>query len=195
VLPRAVRDHARVRKLTTVRLVARPPLPGDADALVAIYRHPGVARWFWPGRLPDDDDIATMLRRDREHWREHGFGRWYWAERGSGEVVAKCGPRFKVVEAAEEVSMHWAVRPDRHRRGIAAEAVEAAVTDAFRAVGCASLVAIAHVDNRASQALAERAGFRRERRVRDKGEPCALFRRYKAANAPLNASSSPSSIE
>jgi hypothetical protein len=30
--------------------------------------------------------------------------------------VAKCGPRFKLVEGAEDVSMHWAVRPDRHRR-------------------------------------------------------------------------------
>ena len=183
-----------MRQLTTVRLVARPPLPGDADALVAIFRHPGVACWFW-GRLPDDDDIATMLARDREHWREHGFGRWYWAERGSEEVVAKCGPRFKVVEGTEELSMHWTVRPDRHRRGIAAEAVEAAVTDAFQQVGCASLVAIAHVDNRASQALAERTGFHRERRVRDHGEPCVLFRRYNEASASLNASSSPSSIE
>jgi hypothetical protein len=42
VLPRAVRDHACVPQLTTVRL-ARPPLTGDADALAAIYRHPGVA--------------------------------------------------------------------------------------------------------------------------------------------------------
>jgi RimJ/RimL family protein N-acetyltransferase len=194
VLPRAVRDHASVRQLTTVRLVARPPLPDDADALAAIYRHHGVARWFW-GRIPDDDDIATMLRRDRAHWRDHGFGRWYWVERGGEEVVAKCGARFKVVEGAEEVSMHWAVRPDRQRRGIAAEAVEAAVTDAFCVVGCASLVAIAHVDNRASQALAEHAGFRRERRVRDNGKPCVLFRRYNEASVSLNASSSASSIE
>jgi ribosomal-protein-alanine N-acetyltransferase len=184
-----------MRSLTTQRLVGRLPREGDAEALAAIYQAPEPARWFWDGRLPTADDVIDMVRRDLAHWDEHGHGRWYWVERETGALVARCGPGVDVVAGAQEVELHWSVRPDRQGRGIATEAASAAAEASLAALDLDSVVAYAHVENLGSQAVARRAGFTREREFDYRGQPHVLFRRYSRASDSLNASSSGSSIE
>jgi RimJ/RimL family protein N-acetyltransferase len=173
----------------TARLIARRPRSGDAPALAAIYATPEAERWL-PARDPVD-----MLARDLANWERDGFGRWYWEERDSGELVARCGPGPADIEGVAEVELHWSVRPDRFGRGYATEAAVAAAEAYLAEQQAASVVAFAHVGNLPSQAVARRAGFTREREFVLDGQPYVLYRRYSSASASLNASSSGSSIE
>jgi len=169
-------------ELTTPRLVAAVPHESDAAAMLALYGAAEVAGPLYPDRrAPDDLDVRAMILTDLAHWRVHRFGRYYWSERATGETVARCGAKLAIVGGRPEIDMHWAVRADRHRRGLAAEAAEAVVRACFEALGVDSVTAVAHVDNAASQALARALGFVHERDVEHLGRPHRLFRRARPA--------------
>jgi RimJ/RimL family protein N-acetyltransferase len=169
-------------ELTTPRLLAAVPREDDATAMLALYGAAEVAGPLYPGgRAPNDLEIRAMILTDLAHWRVHHFGRYYWRERGSGETVARCGAKVVIVGGHPEIDMHWAVRADRHRHGLAAEAAEAVVRTCFDVLAVDSITAVAHVDNAASQALARALGFAYERDVEHLGRPHRLFRRTRAA--------------
>jgi RimJ/RimL family protein N-acetyltransferase len=146
--------------------------------MLAIYGSPVVAERLFPGGRPRTAaDLAPALEADVAHWRAHGFGRFLWAERDTGEVVVRCGPKLALVAGRPEVDIHWTVRADRHRRGLAAEAAETVVRACFAALGVESVTARARYDNVASQAAAAALGFAYERDVEHLGDPHRLYRR------------------
>ena len=55
--------------------------------------------------------------------------------------------------------MGWGIHPAFQRRGLAREAMERVLDDAFAVRGCARLVAIADPETLASRTLTERLGF------------------------------------
>jgi RimJ/RimL family protein N-acetyltransferase len=169
-------------ELETTRLVGRPPRTDDVPALLALYGDPGVAARLYPdGRPRTEAQLRPQLDADLAHRRAHGFGRFMWHERDSGEVVARCGPKLALRGGRPEIDLHWTVRADRHRRGIAAEAADAVVRACFAGLEVESVTATARVDNAASQALARALGFAYERDVEHLGGPHRLYRRRRAA--------------
>jgi RimJ/RimL family protein N-acetyltransferase len=168
-------------ELQTPRLLGRLPREGDAAAMLALYGRPEVAGPLYPdGRAPNELEVQGMIVADLAHWRAHRFGRLYWQEHDSREVVARCGAKLAIVGGRAEVDLHWAVRADRHRHGLAREAAEAVVRACFRSLGAESVTAVAHVDNAASQGLARALGFVDDGDVEHLGLPHRLFRRMRA---------------
>src|SRR4051812_6719076 len=109
--------------VVTARLVGRPPRDDDIDALAALYGDATVAARLYPdGRPRSTGDLRPYLAADLAHWDAHGFGRYLFAERDTGEVVARCGPKLALRGGRPELDLHWTVRADRQRRGLAAEA-------------------------------------------------------------------------
>jgi [ribosomal protein S5]-alanine N-acetyltransferase len=165
-------------RLETARLAARPPAPADARALLAVYEDADAVRWLYPdGVAPSVADMEHMVDVDLAHWRAHGFGRWVWVERDSGALVARCGPRLALLDRRADVEIHWSVRADRRRRGLAAEAAEAAIAACFDRLGVRCVTALTHVDNAASERVARAVGFGPERVVEHAGAPHTLHRR------------------
>jgi RimJ/RimL family protein N-acetyltransferase len=165
-------------ELETPRLVARPPRPDDVPALLALYGDPVVAARLYPdGSLRTEAQLRPQLEADIAHWRAHGFGRFMWHERDTGEVVARCGPKHALCGGRAEIDLHWAVRADRHRRGLAAEAAGAVVRACFAGLGVESVTAMASLANTPSQGLARRLGFAYERDVEHLGTAHRLYRR------------------
>jgi ribosomal-protein-alanine N-acetyltransferase len=168
--------------IETARLAGRPPRADDVPALLALYGTVEVAARMYPdGRPRTAEQIGPYLEADLAHWRAHGFGRYMWHERDTGEVVARCGPKLDLRGGRPELDMHWTVRPDRHRRGLAAEAAEAVVRACFEALGSESVTAVVRVDNAPSQALALALGFAYERDVEHFGRAHRLYRRPRPA--------------
>jgi RimJ/RimL family protein N-acetyltransferase len=164
--------------METIRLAARPPRAGDVAAMLAVYGDPSVAARLYPDARPRaEHEVAAMIDADLAHWAAHGFGRYVWVERASGEPIARCGPRFALIAGRPEVDVHWAVRPDRHRRGFAADAAETAIRACFDVLGVESVTARARVDNAASQAVMAALRFGYEREVEHLGDPHRLYRR------------------
>jgi [ribosomal protein S5]-alanine N-acetyltransferase len=165
-------------EIETPRLAGRPPRADDVPALLALYGDPAVAARLYPDGSPRTEaQLGPQLEADIAHWRAHGFGRFMWHERDTGEVVARCGAKLALRGGRPELDMHWTVRADRHRRGLAAEAAEAVVRASFDGLGAESVTAVVRVDNAASQAVARALGFAYERDVQHFGLPHRLYRR------------------
>jgi [ribosomal protein S5]-alanine N-acetyltransferase len=165
-------------EIETPRLAGRPPRADDVPALLALYGDPAVAARLYPDGSPRTEaQLSAQLEADIAHWRAHGFGRFMWHERETGEVVARCGPKHALCGGRPEIDLHWAVRADRHRRGLAAEAAEAVVRACFAALGVESVTAIVAASNAPSRHLAHAIGFVYERDVEHFGVPHRLYRR------------------
>jgi RimJ/RimL family protein N-acetyltransferase len=169
-------------ELETTRLVARPPRGDDVPAMLALYGSPEVAARLYPDARPRTEaQLRPQLEADLAHWRAHGFGRFLWHERDTGEVVVRCGSKLALRGGRPELDLHWTVRADRRRRGLAAEAARAVVRACFAGLEAGSVTAVVRVDNAASQGLARALGFAYEHEVEHLGSPHRLYRRRRPA--------------
>jgi RimJ/RimL family protein N-acetyltransferase len=111
--------------------------------------------------MPEDD--ARRETADSEaHWAQHTFGPWAVIEDGrfvgfaevhyAGEGVGGIDPR--------EVEVGWVIAEDRRGRGLATEAMRAAIADAWARAQTDHIVAYIRPENEISQRVAEKLGFR-----------------------------------
>jgi RimJ/RimL family protein N-acetyltransferase len=114
---------------TTERLMLRPPGPGDASGYRALLMHPTIGEWLRPRPLqpfePADGD--AWLAEDSRHWERFGFGPWAVVERGGGDYLGRVGLRWTEVGDRAGIEVLWAIDPERHGEGFAAEAAVAAL--------------------------------------------------------------------
>jgi RimJ/RimL family protein N-acetyltransferase len=161
----------------TERLLLRRPSSSDRSLYHAHFMRPEVEEWLRPSPMPpfDAQILDDLLAGDCVHWEDHGFGPWVLAERGSGAFAGRGGLAWTVVEDVAEVELPWSIEPRLHGRGLATEAALAA-TEHARELGFQSIIALTLPTNRASQRVAEKAGFTRERECVHAGLPHLLYR-------------------
>ena len=137
------------------RFVLRPPVAGDAPALAAAWGDAEIRRWL----DPPDADVATATR-----WIEGEPER---RVRGvaldlaivvDGAVVGEVG--FSSFDGSRRACLvgYWLAASMRGR-GLAADAVRAAIGWLRSELGDVAVVAECDPDNTASHRVAERAGF------------------------------------
>jgi RimJ/RimL family protein N-acetyltransferase len=165
----AVPTAAALPVLETPRLRLRPYRPTDAAAMFALYSDPRVMRYwsFPPWREPAQ--AAAYLER-------------VLAETGAGQVLAWAVARREddlLVGTATLHSWHreqgraeigYSLSPAHQGRGLASEALRAALGHAFGALGLRRVEADVDPRNRASCRLLERLGFRQEGLLRARWE-------------------------
>jgi RimJ/RimL family protein N-acetyltransferase len=111
--------------------------------------------------MPEED--ARQETRDAEaHWARHAFGPWAVLEEGrfvgfaevhyAGEGIGGIAPC--------EVEVGWVIAEDSRGRGVATEAMHAAIADAWTRATTDHVVAYIRPENAISQRVAEKLGFR-----------------------------------
>jgi RimJ/RimL family protein N-acetyltransferase len=141
-------------------LVLRPGEFCDAGNLAAAIDDPEVHRWL--EMLPDPytlEDARSFLAQARQEWTDGAGAPFVMTSDGdlAGGIGLRIDPR---VPGVGEVG-YWVARPARGQ-GVATAAVKAVVDWAFTVVGLSRIELHAAVDNVASRAVAERAGFEQE---------------------------------
>jgi RimJ/RimL family protein N-acetyltransferase len=161
----------------TQRLLARKPIPEDRGAYHAHFTHPEVEAWLRPPPLPPFNSLVLdeLLEGDCAHWSDHGFGPWVLVDKESGEFAGRGGLAWTAVEGVAEVELPWSIEPHLHGRGLATEAATAATRWA-RELRFEEAVALILPSNRASQRVAEKAGFTPREEVVHATLPHLLFR-------------------
>lgn len=164
--------------IETERLTLRAPAPGDFDACLAMWTHPDVTR-FIGGRAFSREEVWARLLRYIGHWATFGYGFWIVEERGTGVLMGETGfsdfHRELEPSFGDTPEMGWALAPAAHGRGVATEAVSAALkwADArFVRTGC-----IISPQNEPSLRVAEKVGYREFARSAYKGEPTIILER------------------
>ncbi len=165
--------------IATERLVLRPHRPDDLDGYAPLWLPPTEG----PARVPvlDREGAWARLLRLVGHRAVFGFAPWLVTDAASGAILGEAGfARFErglgpgFDDAAEAM---WTLRPEHHGRGLAREAMAAAVADLDGRSVASRSVCMIEPDNAASLALAARLGYRRYGAAERHGRAIDLFER------------------
>lgn len=153
--------------IATARLLLRPFVAGDLEALEAMHGHPEVAR-FLDWEPMSREAVAALLERVRQYTaiddRSDGL-RLATVLRDSqqlmGDVSMWCEPGNR-----REAEIGFVIHPDFQGHGYALEAVSVLVRLGFGELDLHRIIGRCDGDNLASARLMERLGMRREAHFR-----------------------------
>jgi len=165
--------------LITDRLTLTPVQASDYPDLCALWGDPVFARSIFPAPL-SSEDVWFRLLRDIGHWEVKGHGNWSIRETATGDYVGSVGVldyRRILDPAFDAPELGWGVAPRFQGKGIAFEAVSAALAWCDDALNASRTVCMISPDNAPSHALAARAGYTPYIETTYKGFPIVLLER------------------
>ena len=151
--------------LVTSRLRLRQFHAEDTDAMHECFADPEAMR-FWntpvhTKRIETERAVRRFIDCTPSYYRF-----WAVADAGSDRCLGMVNYHDGHIRH-KRVAIGYIINPADHRQGIATEAVAAMLGYCFGELGLHRVQAFIQPDNRASRALAEKLGFRREGLLRD----------------------------
>lgn len=150
-------------RIETERLVLRNTDAGDVDALVRMWTDPVVTQFM--GGPKDRGWLERNFSEDAANPDPLLFDQWPVIEKLSGKLIGYCGLLDKEVEGQPEVELVYVFLPEAWGKGYATEIALALREHALRRMDLRRLIALIEPENRASIKVAERVGFRADRKV------------------------------
>ena len=107
------------------------------------------------------EDAERETAESEAHWNAHGFGPWAVLEESAFAGFAEVHHAGEGIGgiAPDEVEVGWVMADGRRGRGLATEAMLAAIGDAWTRAGAQHLVAYIRPENAASLRVAAKLGF------------------------------------
>lgn len=162
--------------LTTERLVLRPPIEEDLDAVFRVHGDPATNRFNPTGPHGSAARSRQTLNRWMAHWREYGFGYWSVALRSApDEIIGFGGVMYKEVDGESRANLYFRFDPSAWGKGYATEMANAARDLAFGELDLAEIVATVRPDNAPSIRALERLGMTHAGDVSDRHGPSRLY--------------------
>lgn len=150
--------------IETARLRLRAWQLADAPFFARLHADRRVRHYFYPPVL-DTAEAYGALKWIIDHWHRHGFGFFAVERRADGMLIGGVGLSVLsegAVSAPHPVEIGWIFASDYWGQGLAGEAAEAVLQDAWSRVEVDEVVAYMTRTNRRSRALAERLGMTRD---------------------------------
>lgn len=147
---------------STPRLVLRPFLRRDADALVeAVWASlPELSRWLpWPHPRYGRSDALRFIRDSTAAWQEGRANDFSIHTHDDGKTHLGNISVWPTSRREQTGEVGYWVRSDATRQGIATEAAARVLEVAFEEMGLHRVVLRVAVGNRASERVAEKLGF------------------------------------
>ena len=168
--------------LITNRLTLAPVEMSDYDDLTALWGDATFATSIFPAAL-SSEDVWFRLLRDIGHWEALSYGNWSIRETATGDYVGSVGvlDYRRILEPAFDApELGWGVAPRFQGKGMAFEALSAALAWCDDSLNAPRTVCMISPDNAPSHALAQRAGYRPYVETAYKGSPVVLLERTAA---------------
>jgi RimJ/RimL family protein N-acetyltransferase len=162
--------------IETPRLLLRELEPDDLDMLAALYDDEEVMRYIGTRGVRPRAAAARYLDRQRQPYRERGYGEWATASKETGEMIGLCGLIvWPDVDGVEELEVAYLLARGAWGRGLATEAATAIRDHAVRVLGRDRLVSCIYPEHAASIRVAEKLGMRHEKDIDYEGQTLALY--------------------
>jgi len=166
--------------LESPRLRMRAPVREDFPDIARLWGTPEVTR-FILSRPATREECWTRLLRNAGHWTLLGYGLWVVEDRDSGTFLGEVG----VLNLERDITpsfngmpeLGWALLPQAHGRGLATEAVHAALAWADAHLDYPRSVCIITAENVASVKVARKCGFNHLATGQFRGEPIEIYAR------------------
>ncbi|TDP72549.1 GNAT family N-acetyltransferase [Roseateles toxinivorans] len=161
--------------LETPRLLLRHLVPGDLEALYALYRDPDIRRYFPDGTRTLDETREELNWFLNGHRRQPELGLWATIERSSDAFLGRCGLLPWEIDGRLEVELAFLITKARWREGFASEAARAIVEHARTVLRLQRLICLITPGNAASVGVAEKVGMSFEREQEDEFGLCHIY--------------------
>jgi [ribosomal protein S5]-alanine N-acetyltransferase len=145
--------------LRTGRLLLRELTMADLDPLAALYRDPGVRRYFPDGTRTYEQTREELAWTIDVHYARYGYGLWAAIVADTGAFAGRCGLLHWEIDGRPEVEVAYLLDPAVWGRGLATEAARAIAAHAFATLPVDRLVALIDPANAASRRVAEKIGM------------------------------------
>ncbi len=166
--------HDPAPQIETERLILRGWRAGDLDAFAAMMADVEVARFLTTDQRPLDRQSAwRSMAVFAGHWALKGYGLFVVEEKASGAFVGRVGPWEP--EGWYGFEIGWGLDRRVWGKGYATEAARAAGDWAFQKLPLARVISVIHIDNRASQRVAQRLGMKPGSTILHAGMPHAIW--------------------
>ncbi|CCE95393.1 GNAT family N-acetyltransferase [Sinorhizobium fredii] len=170
----------RVPVIETERLLLRPYRRDDFPSYSALFADEQVTRYV--GGVPYTREQSwTRFLRQVGMWHYFGFGFFAIQEKEGGAFIGEAGfhdPHRQITPSLEgTMEMGWALSPRSHGRGLASEAVSAALAWGDREFPALRKTCIIEPGNEASIRVALKHGFREFWRTTYHGRPMLMLER------------------
>lgn len=146
--------------LETPRLLLRPMLPTDVNALLVIFADSKVMAAFDADPF-DCEQMTAWVQRNLDHQAEHGYGLFSIILKTNGELIGDCGLEHMDVKGVAAAELGYDFRSDYWNGGYATEAATTVRNYAFDVLQLPRLISLIRQHNLASQRVAEKVGMRR----------------------------------
>ena len=170
--------------LETDRLILRGHGRSDLADCAAMWGDPAVVQFIGDAQPLDGEAVWSRLLRYAGHWALMGYGYWCVRERTTGRFVGDVGfvnlHRTTEPPLGDAPEIGWVVAVSAQGRGLAAEAVAAALAWADTRLAAPETVCIIDPEHVRSIRIAETAGYRRRAPARYKGRSITIFARPRA---------------
>lgn len=145
--------------ISTDRLILRPAVDADRDAIAAMNGDARVGAWLGGVRGRAESD--AFVDRVQAHQAEHGFGFWVVERQADARVVGMTGLWWVPPEMAmpNAVEIGWRFHPEAWGQGYATEAAKAALAYGFETLRLPEIIAFTARTNLASQSVMRRIGM------------------------------------
>lgn len=143
-------------RLETKRLLLRPMLETDFDALLRIFTDLKVMAAF-SHPLFTHEQMRHWLQRNLDHQNQYGYGLFSVILKETGELIGDCGLEQMEDQGAAELGYDF--RSDFWNQGYATEAAMTVRDYAFQVLKLPRLISLIRVGNLASKRVAEKVGM------------------------------------
>lgn len=143
-------------QLETKRLILRPMLGTDLDALLLIFTDPKVMAAFDHPPFTREQ-MQCWLQRNLDHQEQYGYGLFSILLKQTGELIGDCGLEQMEDQGAAELGYDF--RSDFWNQGYATEAACAVREYAFKILKLPRLISLIRVGNLPSKRVAEKVGM------------------------------------
>ena len=145
---------AKYASFHTGRVFLRPLSYEDAEDFYDLLSHPENVAYILPSQT-DDELVVELLVKD---WLMAPLGKWAIVDKTTQKVIGLV--RFEnIKEEKKRAELGYLIREDYRGHGLMTHVLKNLVYLSFYQFGLQELALVIHLENRASQRVAEKAGF------------------------------------
>ncbi len=160
--------------IETPRLILRPFVETDLEALAALMANPDFMR-FSSGVFTRKQTASFLFDRVIAPARAGLPSQFAVMSREENQLIGYCGFFRQIVDDVPEIELGYRLHPASWNRGLATEAARAARAYAFDVLKLKRVISLIHPDNHASRRVTEKNGMTLEKITTFRGSPAQVF--------------------
>jgi RimJ/RimL family protein N-acetyltransferase len=163
------------------RLLFRKFTLADAELLYKLNKDPEVVKYVHEPRTTLENAPQVLTDIILPQYALYNHGRWAVHLKDTNEFIGWCG--LKYIQEKDEVDLGYRFMQKYWGNGYATEAAKATINYGFKILNLPSIIAKAHVENKASLQVIEKCGMEFLHEEEEDGYP---IRKYRLLNKVQN---------